>query len=256
MKLFKPMLALLAMALPLGQAVAADLRIRVGGGAEIRPTHPGADTTELAFDPACAFTTGDQFGLGAPDDSLGISLLSRGNFSAGPLVALAQARSQADVGAPVGDVSWALELGGFVQYTIGQSIRLRAELRRAIGGHSGFTGFAGADYLVRDADRYTFSIGPRVRFADNAYMDSYFGVPPEVSIQTALPVYKPSGGVRAVGAISGFTYSLGGPFGLFGHVRYDRLVGDAGNSPIVRQFGSRDQFSAGLGLTYTFNIRL
>jgi MipA family protein len=257
MKPFKPMLALVAVVLPLGEAIAADVRIRVGGGAEIRPKHPGADSTELAFDPDFAFATGGEpFGHGAPDDSFGIRLLSSGNFSAGPVVALSQSRRESDVGAPVGNVSRAIELGGFVQHYFGESVRFRAELRRALSGHDGFTGFAGADYLVRDADRYTFSIGPRVRFADNAYMDSYFGVPPEVSIQAVLPVYNPSGGIRALGAISGFTYSLGGPLGLFGFARYDRLVGDAANSPIVRQFGSRDQFSAGLGLSYTFNIRL
>ena len=35
---------------------------------------------------------------------------------------------------------------------------------------------------------------------------------------------------------------------------YDRLVRDAGASPLVRRYGSRDQFSGGLGLTYTFLV--
>jgi MipA family protein len=257
MKLPKLILALAAIALPLSEAAAKDVRIRVGAGPELRPKYPGADSIRVVFNPEFAFATGDRpFAVGAPDDSAAFSLFSSGGFSAGPVAGLTHPRRQSDVGAPVGNVSRAIELGGFVQYYVGESFRLRGELRRALGGHNGLTGFAGADYVVRDADLYTFSIGPRVRFADSSYMDSYFGVPPEVSIQTVLPVYNPSGGIRAVGAISGFTYSLGGPFGLYGFARYDRLVGDAGNSPIVRQFGSRDQFSAGLGLSYTFNIKL
>jgi outer membrane protein len=42
---------------------------------------------------------------------------------------------------------------------------------------------------------------------------------------------------------------------VFGYARYARLVGDAAKSPIVRQFGSRNQLSGGIGLNYTFVIR-
>jgi outer membrane protein len=42
--------------------------------------------------------------------------------------------------------------------------------------------------------------------------------------------------------------------GIFGFARFDRLVGDAGKSPIVRELGSRGQVSAGLGVTYTFTM--
>jgi MipA family protein len=257
MKFASLMLAFAAIALPLSEAAATDVRIRVGGGAEIRPQYPGADSMEVVPNPHFSFAWRDEpFGLGAPDDNLSVKLFSSGGFSAGPVAALSQSRLESEVGARFGDVSRAIELGGFAQYQFGDSFRIRAQARRAIGGHNGLTGFLGADYFIRDADRYTFSIGPRVRFADASYMDSYFGVPPEVSIPTLLPVYTPSGGIRAVGAISGFTYSLSGPLGLFGFARYDRLVGDAKDSPIVQQFGSPDQFSAGLGLTYTFTIML
>ncbi len=47
---------------------------------------------------------------------------------------------------------------------------------------------------------------------------------------------------------------LNGRFGLFGYGRFERLVGGAAKSPIVREFGSRNQLSAGLGLNYTFTI--
>lgn len=249
--------ALAAMLLPLAPASAEDLRIRVGLGAEVRPEYPGADSYEISPNPEFSFARGDTpFGLGAPDDSFDIKLFSSGGFSAGPVAAIAQGRSDSDVGAPVGDVSGTVELGGFVQQAVSDSFRIRGELRQAIGGHDGLRGFVGADYFSRDADRYTFSIGPRVRFGSADFMDSYFGVRPEVSILAGLPVHDPDGGIYAVGAISGFTYSLGGPVGLFGFARYDRLMGDAEDSPIVRQFGSPDQFSAGVGLSYTFDINL
>lgn len=257
MNCLKPMLVSLAAVLPISEAGAETWRVRVGAGAEVRPEYPGADSMEIAPHPEFSVARGDNpFGLGAPDDSFDIELISTGGFSGGPAAALSQPRADSDVGSPVGDVSRTIEVGGFVQYFVGESFRLRAEVRQALGGHDGLVGHVGADYVARDADRWTFSIGPRVRFADSDYMESYFGVRPEVSILTLLPVYDPDGGVKSLGAASGFTYSLGGPFGLFGFARYDRLVGDAKDSPIVRQFGSPNQFSAGLGLSYTFSLDL
>ena len=48
--------------------------------------------------------------------------------------------------------------------------------------------------------------------------------------------------------------AVGGDQGLIGFAQYERLVGDAGKSPIIKEFGSRNQLSGGLGLSYTFNV--
>jgi outer membrane protein len=53
----------------------------------------------------------------------------------------------------------------------------------------------------------------------------------------------------------GVTYALNNRWGLFGFARYERLLGDAAKSPIVRELGSRNQLSGGIGLNYTFVIR-
>jgi MipA family protein len=62
--------------------------------------------------------------------------------------------------------------------------------------------------------------------------------------------------VYAIAMTSGLTYQLSSRWGLFGFARYERLVGDAAKSPIVRQLGSRNQLSGGIGLNYTFNLSL
>jgi outer membrane protein len=257
MKWFPVSLALAALILPATAASAEERRVRVGMGVQAEPEYPGADSLGILPFPSFSIASGDKpFRFGAPDDSFSIALFSTGGFSIGPSAKISQERDEDDVGAPVGDVNRTIELGGFVQQYLGENFRLRAEARKGLGGHDGIVGSVGGDYIARDGDRYTFSIGPRLRFADSEYMDSFYGVRPEVSILTLLPVYDPSGGIEAVGAIAGFTYSLGGPFGLYGYGRYDRLVGDAKDSPIVREFGSPNQFSAGIGVSYIFNINI
>ena len=76
-----------------------------------------------------------------------------------------------------------------------------------------------------------------------------------MSVASGLPTYRPSGGIYALAMGSGVTYSLNERWGLFGFARYERLVGDAGKSPIVRDFGSRNQYFAGAGVNYTFVIK-
>lgn len=255
MKYLQSAVALAALVVPLAGASAESYRVRVGVGAQVQPDYPGADSTRVAPYPKISVAKGDQpFGFGAHDDSFSIDLVSSGGFSFGPAVAIGQRRNDSDVGAPVGDVGRAVEVGGFAQYYFGDNFRIRGELRQGLGGHDGLVGSVGADYVVRDADRYAFSIGPRLRFGGGDYMDAYYGVTPQVALLTGLPAYDPGGGVEAVGAVAGLNYPLGGPWGLFGYGRYDRLVGDAKDSPIVRQFGSPDQFSAGLGISYMFPL--
>jgi outer membrane protein len=232
-----------------------DLRVRVGLGAQLRPEFIGADNHALGplFDLDFARGT-NEFGFEAPDYSFGIPVVSTGGFSFGPAANIASKRKESDVGAPVGKVSTTFEAGAFASYQLTDSIHLRGEVLKGLGGHEGLVGQLGADQIWRDGDRYVFSIGPRVLLSSGRYQRAYFGVTPEAALATGLPVFDPDGGVHAVAAASGLSYQFSNRFGMFGFARYERLVGDAAKSPIVRELGSRNQLSGGVGLNYTFTI--
>ena len=233
-----------------------DIRVRVGLGAQLLPEYLGADDTSVA--PLFHINTArgtHEFSFGAPDDSPSIAVLSTGGFSFGPAGNIQARRRESDVGAPVGSVSRTYEAGAFAQYLVSGSFRVRGELRKGLNGHDGLVGYVGADKIWRDGDKYVFSIGPRVLFSDARYQRAYFGVDQVHSLESGLPVYRPSGGVHAVALASGMSYALNNHWGVFGYGRYARLVGDAAKSPIVRDFGSRNQLSGGIGLNYTFVIR-
>lgn len=232
-----------------------DLRVRVGLGAQLRPEFIGANDYALGPLWDIDVARGDkQFAFEAPDYSFGIPIVSSGGFSLGPAANLARKRKESDVGAPVGRVPTTIEGGAFASYQLADSIHLRAEALKGIGGHEGLVGTIGADQIWRDGDRYVFSIGPRVVLSNARYQRAYFGVTPAVSLATGLPVHDPDGGVQAIAAASGLSYQFNNRFGMFGFARYERLVGDAARSPIVRELGSRNQLSGGVGLSYTFNI--
>lgn len=235
---------------------AEDLRIRVGIGAQVRPDFIGADSTEVAplWKLNIAHGT-DPFKFSAPDYSPGIGLIKSGGFSVGPAANIASGRKNSDLDVPVGKVKTTIEAGAFASYQVSDSLFLRAEALKGLGGHRGVVGQVGADQVWRDGDRYVFSVGPRVLFSDSRYQRAYFGVSPTAALASGLPAYRPGGGIHGVAAASSASYQFNPRWGVFGYGRYERLVGDAAKSPIVRELGSRNQLSGGLGLSYTFTMK-
>ena len=233
-----------------------DIRVRIGAGVQLHPEFIGSDKIDVSplFHVNTARGT-HEFGFGAPDDSPSITAVSNNGFSFGPAGNIQWKRKQSEVGAPVGNVSTTFEVGAFAQYEAKDSFRLRAELLKGINGHEGLLGSIGADKIWRDGDRYVLSVGPRVLFSDGRYERAYFGVSPAASLASGLPAYRPGGGIYALAVASGLSYQLDSRWGLFGYARYERLVGDAAKSPIIRELGSRNQLSGGVGLNYTFTLR-
>jgi outer membrane protein len=233
-----------------------DTRVRVGLGAQVRPEFVGADHSEVGplWDIDIAKGT-NEFAFEAPDYSFGIPVVSSGGFSFGPAANIATKRKESDVGAPVGKVKTTIEAGAFTNYEVSKSFYLHAEILKGLGGHKGVVGTLGGDYVWRDGDKYVVSIGPRVLFSDTRYQRAYFGVTPEAALASGLPAYRPSGGIHGVAAATGVSYQFSPRWGLFGYGRAERLVGDAADSPIVRELGSRTQLSGGLGLNYTFTMK-
>ncbi|HEV2865586.1 MAG TPA: MipA/OmpV family protein [Allosphingosinicella sp.] len=230
--------------------------LTIGGGAQVYPKYPGGDSLGVSPMPIIGLRRqGAPLPFEAPDEGWGFGLLGDDSpINFGPAIQFQNRRQEEDVGAPVGDVGFTVEAGAFVEVFPVRNFRLRAEGRQGLGGHRGMIGDLGADFVVRDRDTYVFSIGPRARFSDDDYQDAYFAVTPAVAAATGLPAYDPDGGLHAVGVVAGLTYMLNRNWGVTAYAGYDRLVRDAADSPIVREFGSRNQWSAGLGISYSFDV--
>jgi outer membrane scaffolding protein for murein synthesis (MipA/OmpV family) len=227
-------------------------RTRIGLGAQFVPAYPGADRVSLRPLVDVARSRGDTpFDFEAPDESFGPTL-TKGKLGLGPALNFEGSRTARDVGAALDKVGATIEAGAFVQYALSPAFRVRVEARKGLGGHDGWIGQAGADWIARDGDDWLFSIGPRVTYSDGRYHRAYFGVTPAESARTGLAAYRPGGGIQALGATAGFLTQLSRRWGIYSYAKYDRLTGDAARSPVVRALGSRDQFSGGLALTYTF----
>jgi MipA family protein len=228
-------------------------RTRVILGPQLTPSAPGADKLSVGPFIEVGRTRGDRFfEFEAADESFGFPVIDVGPLEFGPALSLTGKRTPTDIGANLPEVKLTPEIGLFAQGHVTPALRLRAEVRRGIGGHDGWISEISADAIARDGDKWLVSIGPRLTLTDGRYQRAYFGVTPAASAASGLATYRPDGGVSAAGLSASGLVQLDKRWGLAAYARYDRLVGDAGRSPITRGPGSRNQPSVGLALSYIF----
>lgn len=153
-------------------------------------------------------------------------------------------------------IDWAIEMGPGIGYRY-DWLRGFVELRQGFNGHTGQVGQLGADFIFSPRERLQFSMGPRAGFASGKYMDTYFGVSSREAADSdgRLTTYDPGGGFKTLGLVGRVSYALNDQTSLHLQGRWDRFIGDAKDSPIVR-YGDDDQFSIGVGVTYRFAFDL
>ena len=66
-------------------------------------------------------------------------------------------------------------------------------------------------------------------------METYFGVTPaESALSGTLAAYSPGGGFKSVGAELNVRYEFAPQWAIRGEFIYEKLIGDAADSPIVQ----------------------
>ncbi|MEI9927670.1 MAG: MipA/OmpV family protein [Sphingomonas sp.] len=93
-------------------------------------------------------------------------------------------------------------------------------------------------------------------YMGGGYAQTYFGVTPAGSAASGLPAFSAGKGwkdysITGIGDVS-LTGDLTHGLSLVGAVSYRRLLNDAADTPVTRIAGSPSQWTAVLGLAYTF----
>ncbi|MET0315127.1 MAG: MipA/OmpV family protein [Hansschlegelia sp.] len=194
--------------------------------------------------------------FGAPDDGFGFALINTPWLQVGPVGRLRAERDSSDDHKFRGmdDIDYAIEPGVFVEVYPLDILRVRGELRRGFWGHDGLVGNVSVD-LIKHVDRITLSAGPRMELGDHDFMDTYFGVSGKEALRNGrVSPYKADGGVKSVGVAAAATYDWTEHWSttLFG--RYNRLTGDAADSPVAKTLGTKNAYTVGLGVGYSFGV--
>lgn len=252
MRILPLSLALLAAtALSPVAASAQGVSVTLGFGASYAPDYPGSD--EYSVGPTGTFRLHSaQIGplsFGDPNsraEKLGFGL--RGAFN---YIGARKASDHPEL-AGLNDVDTAIELGLGLGYEA-PAWRVFADVRHGVTGHHGTVGVVGGDVKVHPTDRLLLTLGPRATFASEGYVDTYYGVSATEAVASGLPAYNPGAGLVSTGVEFGMVYDLGNDWGVEGKLGYEKLRGDAADSPITG-LGSDSQGKASLIFTKRFTI--
>ena len=243
--------ALLSSALPV-LAQERSLNFALGFGAAVQSAYPGADDVEL--EPDLDFTFGN-LTWGRANVGSGVNVVPENGLSLGGAFRVIGSRDVEDNPelAGLSDIDTAVELGLSLTYRQTNWLAF-GEVRQGFGGHDGVTGTLGADLILRPSERWTLTAGPRVNLGNSDYATTYFGVTGAESITSNFAAFDAEGGVLGAGLQVGATYQISDSWSAKGLLSYEKLLGDAADSPITTA-GSEDQMKLRIGLSRAFTLR-
>lgn len=254
--------AALAAKVETGQPDANGWNVRLGLLGFATPDYEGSDDYEIQPAPDVEITYGKHFFFDRA--GLGANLIATDTLRLGVAIGFDGGRKSSENDALTGykKVDATAVGRAFVEYTLG-SFNLNADVTMDVlgDGHDGTVVSAGANYMFT-AGRTITIIGPQVTWASDNYMHSYFSTDRSrqraLSGPTAVPFlgsragYKASSGFKDVGMTAIVIHPLNDNWAVTGIGGYNRLLGDAADSPFVADNGSKDQFFGGIGISYSF----
>lgn len=226
-----------------------DWTVRIGAIGLYKPEYEGSDDYSVAALPLVDITWRDTFFLN-PRKGLGAYVLKRENIKLAVSLGYTFGRDEDDSSDldGLGDIDAGATANVFAEWALSK-INLNAHYEKQITGeNTGVQAHFSLGYMLR-AGKVMFKPSLQTTYANSEYMETFFGVSPGQSTGSGLSVYNPSSGFKTVGVNLMAIYRLTQKWGVQGMAGYKRLVGDAADSPIVKD---KDQYLFGTGISYSF----
>lgn len=226
--------------------------IHLGMGGLYQPKYPGADSYILTPYPIIVVDRLYVPGVGQVVDG---EEVTRG-FGFYPAFSFQGKREASDSPDLTGTntIDRSVELGLGIRYRY-DWLRGYVELKQGFGGHTGQVGRVGLEVITEPTDRLNVVFGPRLNWGSADYMRTYFGVTAAEAAApgSTLTPFRPDAGISSVGVDVTANYAYNDKVTLHFRAGWDRFVGDANDSPIVRQ-GNHNNITIGAGLSYRFDF--
>jgi outer membrane scaffolding protein for murein synthesis (MipA/OmpV family) len=229
--------------------------LSIGVGPEYSPDYFGSDDYEISADPA-AYVRFKNF-VFLDDDGADFGIIGFSNFRFGPTLRIAGRRDEDENAAltGLGDVGTTFEFGGFAGATFVDRYSVKAKVRHGIEtGHRGLVIDANATALLFRFGPVSTSVSAQTTWIGNDYADAYFSVTPAQSAASGLPVYDAERGFRDIGGSFNAYLNIGRRWSLNPYVSYKYIFDGIADTPIIDQFGDRQQFAVGFHVMREFTF--
>ena len=231
--------------------------LSIGVGPEYEPDYFGSDDYEFNADPQ-VFVKFEDF-LFLDDDGASFGVLGFSRFRVGPTIRIRGRRDQDENPAlfGLGNVGTTFEFGGFVATTFLDRFAINAKARHGLKtGHRGSTVEGNLTALLFRSRSVSVSTSAQATWIGNRFADAYFSVTPEQSARSrgVLDVYDADAGFQDVGGSVNVYINVGDRWSLNPYATYDYIFDDYAETPIIRDFGSRNQFRFGFHIMREFTF--
>ena len=218
---------------PVRQAL-HDWHVVIGAGAAFKPKYEGSDEFEVSPFP---FISAEFFDRITIDPSgIEIKAFEKDAFRFDVNVGYDSGRDEddADTLRGMGDIDFGATVGGKATYTFGPA-NVFVSVDKTIGGSEGLLATAGAAISQPLSEHLILGAEASATFADDNYMEAYFGVDTAQSARSGHAQYKAGAGIKSVDLSASATYLINENWMVRGEQGVSFLVGDAADSPIVKE---------------------
>ena len=248
----KFLLLLAALCLMAPTAQAAD--VSIGGGIGFKPDYEGSEDYEAVVVPFADVKFGNGMFVKLLGLNLRANLIPSTMWRLGPVYNYRAERDDVDNSAvdDMRKVSDANELGIFGGFDYNNwfvTLEFLADVGEA---HDGWYSKLKGGYNWMISNNWALSIGAFTTYADDDYMQTYFGVTAADAARSGLSQYSADSGIKDVGIDLGLNWMITQNWSARGIASYTQLVGDADDgSPVVDE-GSEGQFFGAALIVFTF----
>ncbi len=238
--------------------LAGDWYLTVGATILTAPDFEGSKKYMLSATPIISLgKAGNPVRFSSRNDNISLAVVDQGDLRAGVAGKFLWKRdNDEDAIRGLDPIRWGGEIGGFFEFYPLDWVRMRAEVRQGVRAHKGVVADIAVDAFHDVTPEVRISGGPRASFASSKYFDAYYGVSADEHNRTGISEYDPGGGVRSLGIGGAVTWKVSDPVTTSVFGEYSRLMGPAADSSIVRERGSRNQFTMGVSATYRFDFTM
>lgn len=235
---------------------------RIGALAMVVPRYEGADSQRMRVLPVLRITYDDRFFLS--HHGVGATLLAKDGLELSVAVGYDGGRGSGKDDALTGYRSVRDTAVGrlLIDYRFG-ALKLHGDVATDLlgRGHGGTQATIGVKGLLDNDAGTTMILGPSLTWGSGDLMRSDFSTTPDRLNRAALAGnltpgsrtgFAAGAGLKSADLSATLIHELNDQWTIIGHAAYARMLGDAAESPFVREQGNRDQFSGGLGLSYIF----
>lgn len=226
-----------------------DWTVILGAGAVVAPSYEGSDKFSVSPLPFVAIDWRDRVFLDM-QRGVGVNVVRTDALRLGFSVGLAPGRDEDDEDhlKGLGDIDTAARGHVFGSYSFGMW-QIGLDVAKDFGGSEGLQIRPDISVKVPLSETWTLSSGISATWADDDYMQTFFGVSPSQSGKSGLDRFDAGSGFKSVDFQIGLRWAFSESWFATANVGVGILLGDAADSPITE---SQVQPSAGLAVGYRF----